>query len=294
MEAKRTCGCAPECAISYGTCHCGCGEKTWIATQTQRTRGFVKGEPTKYIKGHAGRSVVHQLSEIDVPARTAQCGFCGGKVTIKSRGPAGRDGQPRWRCTRALVTQHRLSKVNEVDRTAFCRGCGKTVPVSRKGGRTKGEGGQGWTCGNKSKDDAFDYREANRTEIQAAHKAWRDANPERVRGYQVQRLYGVTPGDYAAEVALREGRCDVCGEVPGGNGTNGMSLCVEHDHVTGEVRGYADRDCNTMLGGARDDPMRLAQGIAYLQPDLASLIQVTAYLRQVMKERYPLVDYHFE
>lgn len=273
-DGKRTCGCSPECAIPYGTCHCGCGEKTWVATQTQRTRGFVKGEPVKYVKGHAGRHVVHQLSDIDIPARTAWCGFCNGKVTIKSRGPAGRDGQPRWRCTRTLVTQHRLSKINELEQTAFCRGCEKTVPITRNVQRVKGESGAGWVCGNKRKDDAFDYREANRTEIQDKHKAWRDANPQRIRGYQVQRLYGVAIGDYLAEIERRGGRCDVCHEIPDGNGPNGQTLCVEHNHATGEVRGYADRDCNTMIGGAKDDPLRLAQGIIYLNPSSEQLAEI--------------------
>lgn len=283
IVAMETCNCSPDCRILRGTCHCGCGEKTWIATQTQRTLGRIKGDPVKYIKGHAGRHVVHQLSEIDEAARTAMCAFCGGKVTVRSRGPAGRDGQPRWRCTRTLVTQHRLSKINELDQTAFCRGCGKTVPITRHAQRAKGESGTGWVCGNKRKDDAFDYREANRTEIQEKHKAWRDANPERIRGYQVQRLYGVPVGDYLTEIERRGGRCDVCHEIPAGDGPNGQTLCVEHNHETGEVRGYVDRDCNIMLGGARDDPMRLAQGIAYLRPSPEQLAGVITYLKGVQQ-----------
>jgi hypothetical protein len=173
-----------------------------------------------------------------------------------------------------LVAQHRLSKVNELDQTAFCRGCDKTVPIVRNAQRAKGESGTGWTCGNKQKDAAFDYREENRTEIQRKHKEWRDANRDRIRGYQIQALYGIPLAEYLAEVAKREGRCDVCHEVPNASGTNGMTLCVEHDHATGNVRGYADRDCNTMIGGAHDDPLRLAQGILYLKPDSSTINEI--------------------
>lgn len=38
--------------IPYGYCHCGCGEKTKIAPQNRTNRGWVRGEPLKYIGGH--------------------------------------------------------------------------------------------------------------------------------------------------------------------------------------------------------------------------------------------------
>jgi hypothetical protein len=41
--------------VSYGYCHCGCGQKTNMAPQTDRRIGWVKGEPIRYIKGHHGR-----------------------------------------------------------------------------------------------------------------------------------------------------------------------------------------------------------------------------------------------
>ena len=39
--------------IMYGYCHCGCGQKTNIALQTDRRRGHIKGEPMRFIHGHA-------------------------------------------------------------------------------------------------------------------------------------------------------------------------------------------------------------------------------------------------
>jgi hypothetical protein len=35
-----------------GFCHCGCGEKTSIARQTDKRRGHVHGQPLKYVQGH--------------------------------------------------------------------------------------------------------------------------------------------------------------------------------------------------------------------------------------------------
>lgn len=39
--------------IPEGYCHCGCGGKAPIAKQGRDSRGFKKGEPQKFIRGHA-------------------------------------------------------------------------------------------------------------------------------------------------------------------------------------------------------------------------------------------------
>lgn len=41
--------------IPHGLCQCGCGQKTKIANVTSRAIGWVKGQPTRYIIGHANR-----------------------------------------------------------------------------------------------------------------------------------------------------------------------------------------------------------------------------------------------
>lgn len=38
-----------------GLCRCGCGEATLIAKQTRTSRGWVKGEPLRFIYGHHQR-----------------------------------------------------------------------------------------------------------------------------------------------------------------------------------------------------------------------------------------------
>jgi hypothetical protein len=52
------------------------------------------------------------------------------------------------------------------------------------------------------------------------------------------------------------GICDICGtESP---------LKVDHDHVTGDVRGHLCHYCNVGLGWFRDDLARLRKAIDYL------------------------------
>lgn len=42
--------------IPYGYCQCGCGEKTWIATQTNNGLGWVRGQPVRFCHGHHERA----------------------------------------------------------------------------------------------------------------------------------------------------------------------------------------------------------------------------------------------
>lgn len=39
---------------------------------------------------------------------------------------------------------------------------------------------------------------------------------------------------------------------------------IDHDHQTGKIRGLLCRQCNAMLGNARDNSLTLANGILYL------------------------------
>lgn len=39
----------------YGYCHCGCGERAPLAHQTDTKRGYVRGEPRRFVCGHGLR-----------------------------------------------------------------------------------------------------------------------------------------------------------------------------------------------------------------------------------------------
>lgn len=42
--------------IENGLCHCGCGQKTQIATSNDPRVGWIKGQPRKFVHGHNMRS----------------------------------------------------------------------------------------------------------------------------------------------------------------------------------------------------------------------------------------------
>lgn len=52
--------------IPYGTCWCGCGEKTRIARCTDTHNGHVGGEPLRYVAQHHCRKSPHEYMEVDL------------------------------------------------------------------------------------------------------------------------------------------------------------------------------------------------------------------------------------
>jgi hypothetical protein len=64
--------------------------------------------------------------------------------------------------------------------------------------------------------------------------------------------------DEALIALLAEVRtCDICGAVQ-------HKLCVDHDHVTHQIRGLLCSHCNRGLGHFRDNPILLRRAIGYL------------------------------
>ena len=89
---------------------------------------------------------------------------------------------------------------------------------------------------------------------------WRAKNKAKDQMIQkygaIKRAYGLSKEGYDALVESQKGHCAIC---------NGMSsLDVDHDHITGEIRGMLCRPCNTALGLFRDSPDNLKKAIAYL------------------------------
>lgn len=75
--------------------------------------------------------------------------------------------------------------------------------------------------------------------------------------------YGITPERYSELLEQQNGRCAICKSTnPGRSGS--QRFAVDHDHVTGEVRGLLCDHCNVGLGRFQDNPMLLQAATLYL------------------------------
>lgn len=78
------------------------------------------------------------------------------------------------------------------------------------------------------------------------------------------RRFGITPEELDALVRVQNGRCAICGTPDPGAQTSG-EWCIDHDHVTGKIRGLLCSRCNTGIGMLRDDPDVIASAFEYVR-----------------------------
>lgn len=86
-------------------------------------------------------------------------------------------------------------------------------------------------------------------------KQWREKNREQVRNSKLKYNYGENAPEIV-KILLKEqnGVCALCGlsETRTRNGKV-LPLHVDHDHITGKIRGLLCSNCNRGLGFLKDD-----------------------------------------
>lgn len=115
----------------------------------------------------------------------------------------------------------------------FCRDCpeGSKRPAPHPGPR----------C-------ATHHREVAKQRREAAH------------GRSILHRYGMTKDQYKELYEAQGGCCYICQRATGAR----KKLAVDHDHVTGYVRGLLCGPCNSLLAHARDEPTMLFRAAEYL------------------------------
>lgn len=94
-------------------------------------------------------------------------------------------------------------------------------------------------------------------------KAKRPGYSEMRRNGHLKSLYGITHDEYEAMLARQKGRCAICGaDTPRAAKPH---FAVDHDHVTGQVRGVLCHPCNTGIGQLQDDPNVIAAALKYVR-----------------------------
>jgi Autographiviridae endonuclease VII len=121
------------------------------------------------------------------------------------------------------------------------------------------------------------YLENPQREIERV-RAWQRANPQRVRAWaarnrdkrlrklretHLRNKFGLTVEEYDEILEAQDGVCALCDSLP----TPGISLHVDHDHGTGEIRGLLCVRCNNALGLFREDPDLLKRAVRYVTAD---------------------------
>ncbi len=93
------------------------------------------------------------------------------------------------------------------------------------------------------------YRIKNKERRPGYMKAWRAAHPREQHAENLKYAFGLTLAQYNEMLKEQGGRCAICEQKP-----TTIRLAVDHDHVTGTIRGLLCIGCNTTVGKLRDSP----------------------------------------
>ncbi len=159
-----------------------------------------------------------------------------------------------------------------------CKKCGLTKPIDdfyRAAGMRDGHRNECKVCDLAAKRERY---LANPQAAIARVKRWQQENPERHRENQrrmrstpegkerqraghLKRKYGITLEQYDKLLARQGGRCAICRREPRPD----ISLHLDHDHESGQLRGILCFRCNNALGDFDDDPTLLWAALGYLR-----------------------------
>lgn len=128
--------------------------------------------------------------------------------------------------------------------TAICAKCKARKPLSDFHKQPSGKNGRHCYC-----KDCFNalYRGKKRKPV--AQDLRRKQN--------LAARYRLTQSDINNLLMTQGGRCSICGNEL-------EKFHVDHNHITGKVRGLLCHRCNIIIGGL-DDPLFRAKAVAYLE-----------------------------
>jgi hypothetical protein len=164
---------------------------------------------------------------------------------------------------------HSVLKVDPEKGTGWCAQCEGRMRVYRvqNGVRKNGEVVYRWKC-SRRKPNA--RKRPVWRHILDENQECSTCGPVAVIGgkcatsrYEVssKRLYGLSPEGYLLLLAQQNGVCAIC-EMPC---RSRRRLSVDHDHVTGKIRGLLCTRCNMALGQFDDNSDHLAKAFCYLR-----------------------------
>ncbi len=105
---------------------------------------------------------------------------------------------------------------------------------------------------------ACDSNSVNGSRLCQLHK-------EEALAYGLERNYGITLSQYDSLLKEQSGVCAICKSPPSNNGKRATGrLHVDHNHLTGKIRGLLCSNCNTAMGLLKDNVLILRASIDYI------------------------------
>lgn len=113
---------------------------------------------------------------------------------------------------------------------------------------------------NHVKAKATKWQKENKEQLSLQKKEWRRRNPDKQKSISLKHAFNMTFDEYCNLKEVQNNCCAICQINEEESGT----LCVDHCHKTGTIRGLLCNSCNKMLGFSKDKIDTLNKAIDYL------------------------------
>ena len=155
-------------------------------------------------------------------------------------------GQQKKYCSRGCNYQfYNNKKVNKI-KVKVCPECGRDFQVS---------------IHNKIYCSKECYTKFSKRKYYQNNKdKWSECWKKRTTNRRIKQ-FGINEEKYNKMVEKVNNRCEICGKH-----TKELkkSLCIDHDHNTGKIRGLLCSDCNVAIGRFKDNINSIKNAIKYL------------------------------
>ncbi len=128
-------------------------------------------------------------------------------------------------------------------------------------------------CGEEKSKDAFyaaytyNGKKICRPECKECNKKktvlWGRNNPDRRRSTLIKHVYGIDSKEYDRLLQAQDGKCAICFSTNVGG--KRLHFDIDHNHITGKVRGLLCRSCNYLIGNSKESTTTLLSAVKYLE-----------------------------
>lgn len=154
-----------------------------------------------------------------------------------------------------------------METTRLCGKCGQVKLLSAFYKKRGGRFGRSSTCSDCGKAYTNAWHHRNKAVANEKRRQWGAANGDRIHARHIRKRYGMDVDDFLALLERQEDCCLICLGLFDfvGYHKSDKSPVVDHDHVSGKVRGLICKKCNIALGCFRDSPQVVASALRYLR-----------------------------
>ena len=139
-----------------------------------------------------------------------------------------------------------------------CTACGVEKPVTDY---YMARGKRRTQCKQYMIAKRVEWQRENRDKLNAYHRENRKSKPDLEKNRRLKYRFGITLDDFNAMALEQDNKCRICDT---SFDDTQQGACVDHCHMTEQVRGLLCTDCNKGLGMFKDNTDNLSRAIDYL------------------------------